>query len=241
MRPIWSSRLSWRPNGTSAACRTVGGRAARLAAAVAAEQPGQLRPRLPSDRQEAIDREVALDTPDSSGSPDGQLPANIVSPSGQAAAGERAGWSAGRWTDCLRITAGAHLRYQEGRSFEEIAGLMGRSPNAARKLWARAVEAANGSWPTTCEPSRRVMEVRAMDPSPAGKASGPTRLTRISAPCSPLAMRRWLRAPPPGDPPSGPFGGRLARGVACLKRIRRPWGRRLRTARPAVRRLRDRS
>jgi DNA-directed RNA polymerase specialized sigma24 family protein len=33
------------------------------------------------------------------------------------------------------------LRYQEGQSFEEIAGQMGRSPNAARKLWARAVEA----------------------------------------------------------------------------------------------------
>jgi|RhiMethySRZTD1v2_1073278.scaffolds.fasta_scaffold283377_2 RNA polymerase sigma-70 factor (ECF subfamily) len=32
------------------------------------------------------------------------------------------------------------LRYQEGRSFEEIAQRIGRSANAARKLWARAVE-----------------------------------------------------------------------------------------------------
>ncbi|MDB5352194.1 MAG: sigW 16 [Planctomycetota bacterium] len=32
------------------------------------------------------------------------------------------------------------LRYQEGRSFEEIGALMGRSSNAARKLWGRAVE-----------------------------------------------------------------------------------------------------
>jgi RNA polymerase sigma-70 factor (ECF subfamily) len=32
------------------------------------------------------------------------------------------------------------LRYQEERSFEEIGSLMGRSANAARKLFARAVE-----------------------------------------------------------------------------------------------------
>jgi RNA polymerase sigma-70 factor (ECF subfamily) len=32
------------------------------------------------------------------------------------------------------------LRYQEERSFEEIGGLMERSANAARKLFARAVE-----------------------------------------------------------------------------------------------------
>lgn len=32
------------------------------------------------------------------------------------------------------------LRYQEGRSFAEIGELMGRSANASRKLWGRAVE-----------------------------------------------------------------------------------------------------
>jgi RNA polymerase sigma-70 factor (ECF subfamily) len=32
------------------------------------------------------------------------------------------------------------LRYTEGRSFDEIGGLIGRTANAARKLWARAVE-----------------------------------------------------------------------------------------------------
>ncbi|MCI0456835.1 MAG: sigma-70 family RNA polymerase sigma factor [Gemmataceae bacterium] len=31
------------------------------------------------------------------------------------------------------------LRYQEQRSFEEIARLMERSPNAVRKLWLRAL------------------------------------------------------------------------------------------------------
>jgi RNA polymerase sigma-70 factor (ECF subfamily) len=32
------------------------------------------------------------------------------------------------------------LRYQEGRSFEEIGRLIRRTPNAARKLWLRAIE-----------------------------------------------------------------------------------------------------
>jgi RNA polymerase sigma-70 factor (ECF subfamily) len=32
------------------------------------------------------------------------------------------------------------LRYQEGRTFEEIGSLMGRSANAVRLLWLRAVE-----------------------------------------------------------------------------------------------------
>jgi RNA polymerase sigma-70 factor (ECF subfamily) len=32
------------------------------------------------------------------------------------------------------------LRYVEGHSFEEIGRATGRSANAARKLWARAVE-----------------------------------------------------------------------------------------------------
>jgi RNA polymerase sigma-70 factor (ECF subfamily) len=32
------------------------------------------------------------------------------------------------------------MRYQEGRTFEEIGSLMGRTPNAVRLLWLRAVE-----------------------------------------------------------------------------------------------------
>jgi len=39
--------------------------------------------------------------------------------------------------DYRRVLA---LRYHEGRSFDEIAQRIGRSANAARKLWARAVE-----------------------------------------------------------------------------------------------------
>jgi RNA polymerase sigma-70 factor, ECF subfamily len=39
--------------------------------------------------------------------------------------------------DYRRVLA---LRYHDGRSFDEIAELIGRSANAARKLWARAIE-----------------------------------------------------------------------------------------------------
>jgi RNA polymerase sigma-70 factor, ECF subfamily len=88
-----------------------------------------------------IDREVALDRPDSSGSPAQQVPADTTSPSGHAAAGERAELvrhALARLPEDYRRALA--LRYEEGRSFEEIARLMGRSPNAARKLWARAVE-----------------------------------------------------------------------------------------------------
>jgi RNA polymerase sigma-70 factor (ECF subfamily) len=32
------------------------------------------------------------------------------------------------------------LRYEEGRSFEDIGGVLGCTPNAAGKLWRRAVK-----------------------------------------------------------------------------------------------------
>lgn len=38
------------------------------------------------------------------------------------------------------------LRYQEERSFEEIAVRMNRSANAVRKLWARALERLHEEW-----------------------------------------------------------------------------------------------
>src|SRR5262245_6389007 len=88
-----------------------------------------------------IDREVALDTPDSSGGPAGQVPTDTSSPSSHVAADEQADLvrrSMAQLPDDYRRVL--TLRYQEGRSFEEIARLLGRTPNAARKLWARAVE-----------------------------------------------------------------------------------------------------
>ena len=55
-------------------------------------------------------------------------------PAARAGSGE----ALGRLSDVYRqvIT----WRYQEERSFEEIGQLLRRSPEAARKLWARAIE-----------------------------------------------------------------------------------------------------
>jgi len=89
-----------------------------------------------------IELEVDFETPDSSGILALQLPADTTSPSGQAAASEQAELlrrAVNRLPEDYRRVL--ILRYQESLSFEEIAGLLGRSPNAARKLWARAVEA----------------------------------------------------------------------------------------------------
>ncbi len=90
-----------------------------------------------------VSREVALAT--SGGSPSGwcggSLAACTSSPSTEAMANERAGALAAAIErlseDYKRLIT---LRYQEGRSFAEIAKLMERSQNAVRKLWFRAIE-----------------------------------------------------------------------------------------------------
>ena len=38
------------------------------------------------------------------------------------------------------------LRYEEGRTFEEVGRVMGRSPEAVRKLWMRAMERLRREW-----------------------------------------------------------------------------------------------
>jgi RNA polymerase sigma-70 factor (ECF subfamily) len=90
-------------------------------------------------------RQVALEQPlepsSWSGTPGGRLPADTPSPSGQAAMDEEAQATQralARLPDEYRQVL--LWRYQDARSFEEIAGLLGRTPNAARKLWARALE-----------------------------------------------------------------------------------------------------
>jgi RNA polymerase sigma-70 factor (ECF subfamily) len=86
-------------------------------------------------------RELPLDAGGSSAPTARSLPAEGSSPSAHAAAGEQA--------DALR-QALARLpedyqqvlrrRYQEQRSFAEIAGVMDRTTKAVRMLWARAVQ-----------------------------------------------------------------------------------------------------
>lgn len=86
-------------------------------------------------------REVALDAEDSVEALEGGVAASDPSPSAQAMAREAAG-------QLERALAGLpeayrqviHWRIWERLPFEEIGRRSGRSPEAARKLWARAVE-----------------------------------------------------------------------------------------------------
>jgi RNA polymerase sigma-70 factor (ECF subfamily) len=87
-----------------------------------------------------VGREVSLE-PAGSQEAGGGPAADTPSPGGQAVARERA--EAVRQVlqrlpeDYRRVLL---WHYEEQRSFEEIAGLLGRTPNAVRKLFARALE-----------------------------------------------------------------------------------------------------
>jgi len=88
-----------------------------------------------------VDREVGLGPANSSGAPEHVLPAGTATPSRVVAAheeSERVRQAVGRLPDDYKrvIT----LRYEDGKSFEEIGALLGLTPNAARKLLIRAVE-----------------------------------------------------------------------------------------------------
>jgi RNA polymerase sigma-70 factor (ECF subfamily) len=88
-------------------------------------------------------REVSLE----GGGPLPARPAPDASPGEQAVEAERAA-TLRRAVECLpedyrRVLV---LRYEEQKSFEEIGRLLGRSANAARKLWARAVERLQQFW-----------------------------------------------------------------------------------------------
>lgn len=102
---------------------------------------GKLRRRYRDTQKRRLAREVALGADDSSDGPAGGLTANMLSPSGQAMENEQdqaLQAALGRLPeDYRRIIT---LRYQEQLPFEEIGRLLQRSPDAARKLWARAVE-----------------------------------------------------------------------------------------------------
>ena len=102
---------------------------------------GKLRRRYRDTQKRRLAREVALGGDDSTDGPAGGLAANVPSPSGQAMEHEEdqaLQAALGRLPEDYRrvIT----LRYEEQLPFEEIGELLQRSPEAARKLWARAVE-----------------------------------------------------------------------------------------------------
>jgi RNA polymerase sigma-70 factor (ECF subfamily) len=88
-----------------------------------------------------VGREIALQTDSSSTAPTPAPSAAGLSPSGQAMEHEQAHaleQALGRLPDDYRQVI--LLRYREEHTFEEIGRMMNRSPNAARKLWLRAVE-----------------------------------------------------------------------------------------------------
>jgi RNA polymerase sigma-70 factor (ECF subfamily) len=92
--------------------------------------------RYRQSRKRRLDREAAVG---SGGWAD--LPADTPSPSGKAAARERdeaLERALARLPDDYRLVL--VLRYQERCRFEEIARRMGRTANAVRKLWGRAIE-----------------------------------------------------------------------------------------------------
>jgi RNA polymerase sigma-70 factor (ECF subfamily) len=88
-----------------------------------------------------VGREVALDAGSSGDSPGAGLYAATASPSAAAMAHERAAALqralAKLPEDYRQVIT---LRQLEERSFEEIGPLMHRSPDAARKLWTRAID-----------------------------------------------------------------------------------------------------
>jgi RNA polymerase sigma-70 factor (ECF subfamily) len=88
-----------------------------------------------------VAREIAPPSGDVSGGWFPGISADTPSPSSHAAANEK---SLALQAALARLPAEYRqvivLRHDEGRSFEDIAAVMGRTANAARKLWARALE-----------------------------------------------------------------------------------------------------
>jgi RNA polymerase sigma-70 factor (ECF subfamily) len=108
---------------------------------------GHFTRRYRATGKRAIGREVGLQAEDSADTPLPEPAADTPSPSVEAMAQEQA--AALRQAlerlpqDYRQVIA---LRYLEGRSFEEIGRLLHRSPDAARKLWARAMERFREEW-----------------------------------------------------------------------------------------------
>jgi RNA polymerase sigma-70 factor (ECF subfamily) len=87
-----------------------------------------------------LDREVPLEPADPDGLAEEDQPVDSLTPSKQVMAREqedRLLRALARLPEDYRQAV--LLRHQQGRSFEEVGRRLGRSPEAARKLWGRAV------------------------------------------------------------------------------------------------------
>lgn len=89
-----------------------------------------------------LSREISLQSTNRSASNHAEPSAGLDSPSAIMMLNEEAqalSHAVERLPDDYRLVV--HLRFREGRSFDAIAKTMQRSPNAVRKLCARAIEA----------------------------------------------------------------------------------------------------
>jgi RNA polymerase sigma-70 factor (ECF subfamily) len=108
---------------------------------------GAFTRRFRATSKREVAREVALGDHNSSAGTDLGLAGSALSPSGLAIEREEAmalRQALERLPDEYRRVV--VLRYQDGRSFEEIGRLTGRSADAARKLWSRAMERLRQEW-----------------------------------------------------------------------------------------------
>jgi len=108
---------------------------------------GAFTRRFRTTSKRAVGLEVALQTAGSSADLGGRLEGSNLSPSALAIEAEQVGALRRALErlpeDCRRVVV---LRFEEGRSFEEIGLLTDRSPAAARKVWSRAMEKLRQEW-----------------------------------------------------------------------------------------------
>jgi RNA polymerase sigma-70 factor (ECF subfamily) len=108
---------------------------------------GAFTHRFRSTSKRTVEREVALAACGASTDLGADLAGSALTPSGVAIEHEQA-MALRRALERLpeeyrRVVV---LRFEEGRSFEEIGRLTGRSPDAARKVWSRAMERLRQEW-----------------------------------------------------------------------------------------------
>ena len=108
---------------------------------------GAFTRRFRATSKRAVGREVGLPAGDTSGWLEAGPAGSTLTPSGVAIEHEQA-LALRRALDRLpdEYRQVVVLRFEEGRSFEEIGRLTGRSPDAARKVWARAMERLRQEW-----------------------------------------------------------------------------------------------
>jgi RNA polymerase sigma-70 factor, ECF subfamily len=108
---------------------------------------GAFTRRFRATSKRAVSREIGFGFGGSSAGNDPGVAGSALSPSGVAIEHEQA-LALRRALERLpeEYRRVVFLRFEEGRSFEEVGRLTGRSPDAARKVWSRAMERLRQEW-----------------------------------------------------------------------------------------------